>query len=164
MNIEIMQPSLFPHIGYSHLMHACDEFLVYDDVALISRGDINSLGGRNLYQTALFSSNGITLSFLASQSRNSRQATSEPRSEAGADSRHSGRQVEFSAGLSIIEMLMWCSPGEVRERLTEYQLLPEDLELLRAAGNVAGDTAPVSRQSARVVAAHATQGGLASCH
>ena len=279
MNIAIMQPYLFPHIGYFQLMHACDEFLVYDDVAFIPRGYINrnnvllggkahrftlsvpkaspnrliselvfgptpdsllttlhhayakapyyaevmpllqavfqhedrrigalckysfervcdylglecrflltsklehdrslkaqdrliemslmrgaegyinSIGGRKLYQAAPFAANGITLSFLASQPSDYCQTP--------LDSRRSGRQAEFVAGLSIIDVLMWCSPGEVRDRLAEYQLLPEDLELLRAAGNAAGDTAPLPGPLARDVSAHSQQGGHASCH
>ncbi|AZV30961.1 WbqC family protein [Cobetia sp. ICG0124] len=50
MNIAIMQPYLLPHLGYFQLMHACDEFLIYDDVAYIPRGYINRnsvlLGGK----------------------------------------------------------------------------------------------------------------------
>ncbi|WP_158774253.1 WbqC family protein [Cobetia sp. L2A1] len=41
MNIVIMQPYLLPHLGYFQLMHACDEFLIFDDVSYIPRGFIN---------------------------------------------------------------------------------------------------------------------------
>lgn len=287
MNIAIMQPYLFPHIGYFQLMHACDEFLVYDDVAFIPRGYINrnnvllggkahrftlsvpkaspnrliselvfgptpasllttlhhayarapyyaevmpllqsvfqhedrrigalckysfervcdylglecrflltselehdrslkaqdrliemslmrgaegyinSIGGRKLYQAAPFAAKGITLSFLASQPSAYRQTPLDSRGEAGADMHRSGRQAQFVAGLSIIDMLMWCSPGEVRDRLAEYQLLPEDPELLRATGIATGEVAPVAGPLARNVAAYSQQGGLASCH
>ncbi len=39
--LAVMQPYLFPYIGYFHLMHAVDRFIVLDDVAYIKRGWIN---------------------------------------------------------------------------------------------------------------------------
>lgn len=39
--IAIMQPYLFPHIGYWQLIDAVDTFIIYDDVNFISRGYIN---------------------------------------------------------------------------------------------------------------------------
>jgi hypothetical protein len=41
MNVAIMQPYLFPYIGYFQLIAAADTFVVYDDVAFINRGWIN---------------------------------------------------------------------------------------------------------------------------
>ena len=41
MRIAIMQPYLFPYIGYFQLMQAVDRFIVYDDVAFIKQGWIN---------------------------------------------------------------------------------------------------------------------------
>lgn len=41
MTLAIMQPYLFPYIGYFQLMHAADTFLLLDDVAWINRGWIN---------------------------------------------------------------------------------------------------------------------------
>lgn len=41
MKLAIMQPYLFPYIGYFQLIHASDLFLIYDDVAYIKRGYIN---------------------------------------------------------------------------------------------------------------------------
>jgi hypothetical protein len=41
MKLGIMQPYLFPYIGYFQLMHAVDRFVVYDDVAFIKQGWIN---------------------------------------------------------------------------------------------------------------------------
>lgn len=41
MKIAIMQPYLFPYIGYWQLMNAVDEFVVLDDVNYIMRGYIN---------------------------------------------------------------------------------------------------------------------------
>ena len=35
MKLAIMQPYLFPYIGYFQLMNACDHFVVYDDVQFI---------------------------------------------------------------------------------------------------------------------------------
>jgi hypothetical protein len=41
MKLAIMQPYLFPYIGYFQLIHAVDAFVVYDDVNYIKRGWIN---------------------------------------------------------------------------------------------------------------------------
>lgn len=41
MTVAIMQPYLFPYIGYFQLIAAADTFVVYDDVAFIMRGWIN---------------------------------------------------------------------------------------------------------------------------
>ena len=41
MKIAIMQPYLFPFIGYYQLIHAADTFVVYDDVNFIKGGWIN---------------------------------------------------------------------------------------------------------------------------
>ena len=45
MKTAIMQPYLFPYIGYFQLIHAVDQFVLYDDVAYIKNGWIN----RNRY-------------------------------------------------------------------------------------------------------------------
>ncbi len=41
MKIAIMQPYLFPYIGYFQLMNAVDKFVIYDDVQYIKNGWIN---------------------------------------------------------------------------------------------------------------------------
>lgn len=41
MRLAIMQPYLFPYVGYFHLIHAVDRFVVYDDVNFIKQGWIN---------------------------------------------------------------------------------------------------------------------------
>lgn len=41
MKLAIMQPYLFPYIGYFQLIHAVDTFVFYDDVHFIKRGWIN---------------------------------------------------------------------------------------------------------------------------
>jgi hypothetical protein len=41
MNVSIMQPYLFPHIGYFQLMASADVFVVHDDVQYIKSGWIN---------------------------------------------------------------------------------------------------------------------------
>ncbi len=41
MKLAVMQPYLFPYIGYFHLIYASDLFLIYDDVAYIKRGFVN---------------------------------------------------------------------------------------------------------------------------
>ncbi|GAB3869782.1 WbqC family protein [Hymenobacter segetis] len=41
MNLVIMQPYLFPYVGYFQLLTAADRFVVYDDVQFIKGGWIN---------------------------------------------------------------------------------------------------------------------------
>jgi len=41
VRLAIMQPYVFPYIGYFQLIHAVDRFVVYDDVAFIKQGWIN---------------------------------------------------------------------------------------------------------------------------
>jgi WbqC-like protein family len=41
MKLAVMQPYLFPYIGYFQLVHAVDAFVVYDDVNYIKGGWIN---------------------------------------------------------------------------------------------------------------------------
>lgn len=41
MKLAIMQPYLFPYIGYFQLINAVDKFVVYDDVNFIKQGWIN---------------------------------------------------------------------------------------------------------------------------
>ena len=41
MKIGIMQPYIFPYIGYFQLINAVDKFVIYDDVNFINKGWIN---------------------------------------------------------------------------------------------------------------------------
>jgi hypothetical protein len=41
VKLGIMQPYLFPYLGYFQLLHAVERFVVYDDVAFIKQGWIN---------------------------------------------------------------------------------------------------------------------------
>lgn len=41
MRVAVMQPYIFPYIGYFQLISAVDVFVVYDDVAFINKGWIN---------------------------------------------------------------------------------------------------------------------------
>jgi len=41
MTIAIMQPYIFPYIGYFQLINAVDKFVMYDDVNFINKGWIN---------------------------------------------------------------------------------------------------------------------------
>lgn len=41
MKIAIMQPYLFPYIGYFQLINSVDKFIIYDDVNFIKQGWIN---------------------------------------------------------------------------------------------------------------------------
>ena len=55
VTLGIMQPYLFPYLGYFQLLHAVDQFVVYDDVAFIKQGWINRnrilINGRPSYVT-----------------------------------------------------------------------------------------------------------------
>jgi hypothetical protein len=58
MKLAIMQPYLFPYIGYFQLVNAVDTFVIYDDVQYINRGWINrnrilQNGESNLYTFSL---------------------------------------------------------------------------------------------------------------
>lgn len=50
MTLGIMQPYLFPYIGYFQLIAACDKFVLLDDVNYINKGWIN----RNQTKCGLF--------------------------------------------------------------------------------------------------------------
>lgn len=41
MRLAIMQPYLFPYLGYFQLLGAVDKFVIYDDVAFIKQGWVN---------------------------------------------------------------------------------------------------------------------------
>lgn len=41
MTIAIMQPYIFPYIGYFQLISAVDRFIIYDDVNYIKQGWVN---------------------------------------------------------------------------------------------------------------------------
>ena len=41
MKLAIMQPYLFPYVGYWQLIHAVDRFVIYDDVNYIKGGWVN---------------------------------------------------------------------------------------------------------------------------
>jgi hypothetical protein len=41
MKVAIMQPYIFPYIGYFQLINAVDKFVIYDDVTFIKQGWIN---------------------------------------------------------------------------------------------------------------------------
>ena len=41
MKLAIMQPYLFPYIGYWQLISAVDKFIIFDDVNYINKGYIN---------------------------------------------------------------------------------------------------------------------------
>src|SRR5262249_21807562 len=55
VKLAIMQPYLFPYIGYFQLMHAVDRFVVADDLTFIKQGWINRnrllINGRPAYFT-----------------------------------------------------------------------------------------------------------------
>jgi hypothetical protein len=41
MKLAVMQPYLFPYLGYFQLLYAVDTFVIYDDVNYINKGYIN---------------------------------------------------------------------------------------------------------------------------
>jgi hypothetical protein len=41
VKLAVMQPYVFPYLGYLHLMSAVDEFILFDDVQFIARGWIH---------------------------------------------------------------------------------------------------------------------------
>lgn len=41
MKIAVMQPYFLPYLGYFHLIHSVDRFVIFDDVNFIKRGWIN---------------------------------------------------------------------------------------------------------------------------
>jgi hypothetical protein len=55
MKLAIMQPYVFPYIGYFQLLHAVDTFVFYDDVTFIKQGWVNRnrilVNGRAMYIT-----------------------------------------------------------------------------------------------------------------
>ncbi len=67
---------------------------------------LNSLGGQSLYARDEFAEHGITLSFL------------QPREIA-----YDQGQPAFEPRLSMIDVLMWCSPRCARELLDAYDLI-----------------------------------------
>ncbi|RPD46906.1 hypothetical protein DNI29_12145 [Hymenobacter sediminis] len=54
MTLAIMQPYLFPYIGYYQLLGAVDRFVVYDDVTYIKQGWINRNNTLSNGQALLF--------------------------------------------------------------------------------------------------------------
>ncbi|MGO4998493.1 WbqC family protein [Oceanisphaera sp. W20_SRM_FM3] len=52
MKLAVMQPYLFPYIGYFQLIYATDLFMIYDDVAYIKQGYVN--------RNSILSANGAT--------------------------------------------------------------------------------------------------------
>ena len=66
MKLGIMQPYLFPYLGYMQLVAAVDAFVFYDDVQFIKNGWINrnrlALGGAIRYFTVPLAGAGTSLS------------------------------------------------------------------------------------------------------
>jgi WbqC-like protein family len=54
MKLAIMQPYIFPYIGYFQLINAVDKFVIYDDVNFINKGWINRNRILNNGQDSLF--------------------------------------------------------------------------------------------------------------
>ena len=67
---------------------------------------VNAIGGQELYDDKAFKSNGIKLTFLKSDNLEYKQL-----------------KKEFIPGLSIIDVLMFNSPTEIRKMLNAYELI-----------------------------------------
>lgn len=67
---------------------------------------INSIGGRDIYDAYYFKQNNISLNFIKTRFREYNQNNS-----------------EFNPALSIIDILMFNSPGKVSEMLLDYELI-----------------------------------------
>jgi len=69
MRLAVMQPYLFPSIGYFQLIHAVDAFVVYDDVNFIKRGWINrnNILGQNEAQRFTLETRGASQNTLINQ-------------------------------------------------------------------------------------------------
>jgi hypothetical protein len=73
--------------------------------ALDGQSYFNSIGGKHLYQHSEFAAHGLALSFIKMDEVVYPQ----------------GNRI-FQPGLSMIDVLMHCSPESIREYLTRYQL------------------------------------------
>ena len=65
MKLAIMQPYLFPYIGYYQLINSVDKFIIYDDVNFIKQGWLNRNsilvnGKRNLFTVPLENQSSFT--------------------------------------------------------------------------------------------------------
>lgn len=69
---------------------------------------VNAIGGANLYQSAKFALQDCDLKFLRSQL---------PEYPQGVE--------HFVPGLSILDVVMFCTPNEIRSMLPRYDLLPD---------------------------------------
>jgi len=67
---------------------------------------INSIGGRHLYQSSFFAGHGLSLSFIKMH-----------------DIIYQQGNHAFQPNLSIIDVLMHCSPDDIRTYLQHYELL-----------------------------------------
>lgn len=118
MKLAIMQPYLFPYLGYFQLISAVDAFVVYDDVNYINRGWIN----RN-YILANNDSQLITLPLKgASQNKLINQV------EVGAQHKISkslrqnyGKAPHFNAVYPVIEDILTQKEKNL-SRFLDYQL------------------------------------------
>ena len=54
MNVALMQPYFFPYLGYFQLIHAVDEFVVFDQAQYIRRGWMNRNRLLNAHKEAVY--------------------------------------------------------------------------------------------------------------
>lgn len=69
MIVAVMQPYLFPYVGYFQLIHAVDDFVIYDDVNYINAGWINRnyILGKNAPQLMTMQLNGASQNLLINE-------------------------------------------------------------------------------------------------
>lgn len=118
MNLAIMQPYLFPYLGYFQLIRAVDAFVVYDDVNYIKRGWVN----RN-YILSQGKQQRITLPLQgASQNKRINQVEVCGQHKILSSLRQSyGKAPHFDAVYPIIEDIL-SQPEKNLARFLEYQL------------------------------------------
>lgn len=85
---------------------AADQRLIEITRSFNANHYVNSIGGKELYDTSVFESNDIKLSFIKMKDVSYPQAGN-----------------IFVPNLSIIDVLMWCSKEEVRSLFDEYTLI-----------------------------------------
>ncbi|TGD75858.1 hypothetical protein E4634_01875 [Mangrovimicrobium sediminis] len=92
-------------IPVDHTLRAQDKVIAICGAQGAS-GYINPIGGVGLYSADAFARQGVELQFLEPQIR--------PYAQGG---------IEFVPNLSMIDVMMWVPPDELRERLQEFRLV-----------------------------------------
>jgi hypothetical protein len=119
MRLAVMQPYLFPYLGYFQLMRAVDTFVIYDDVNYIKGGWINrnyilTKGGRQRITLPLqHASPNLQINQIMVGSGQHKLAET--------IRHHYGRAPEFGKVFPLLEDILQ-QPEKNLARLLEYQL------------------------------------------